>query len=65
MIARCNKCSGKDNASPAGKFQDATYGVGRRVFTEGKSSYCTVCGERGEGTSSKGGTGKPEAKPAA
>lgn len=34
--------------SVATKFQDALYGVGRRVFTEkvgGASAVCTICGK--------------------
>jgi hypothetical protein len=44
-IIEGHKCSKNANGKGA-KFQEKTYGKGRRVANKGKEGYnCTVCGE--------------------
>lgn len=44
-IISCD-CKGNKEGNAAARFQDARYGNGRRVATEGKGKFtCTVCGK--------------------
>jgi len=47
----CTISFGQKQTNAAGIYQDGKYGEGRRVFTEGKTMRCTVCGHEEKNSS--------------